>query len=362
MRLRNPDLTHLLERDAAFTDVSKIANNYLQDSFETELGPDETYYIGYYKPFKNLYFEYQRFNTRSAVISYEIWDGSAWQPLEYLVDYTDHWKESNFIQWQFLDDSNIGETWKTTAINSIDLYWLRITSSNKLIGEQLAIATGVGNTETRIHIDSADVFKFAIGDEVILSGTLSTVTITDVTETHIDITPAEALPVPEGTIIYNKVAIKGSNIVFSNDDDLKIDYPRIYDFLDPDLTSFINFHVAARDEIVQRLRAGGEAVYAELGQSQSTAFLNGSSIRQINKWDFLDIEEIRQAAKFLTLAKIFFYVSENNEDKAFTRYTNYMSMFAQAFKNFYLSLDTDDDGNADNFESMDLNDIRIEIV
>jgi hypothetical protein len=362
MRLRNPDLTHLLEKNAAFTDVSRQANNYLQDSFEVELGPDETYYVGYYKPFKNLYLEMLRFDTNSALLIFEIWNGSTWVAIDNLIDHTDHLKENNFIQWQFLDDGDIQEVWKKTTVNSKELFYVRITSSSKLIGESIGTVISGGNTTTRIHLADTDLANFAVGDEIILEEGLDTVTVTAVTGTHIDFDPAVAVIPSVGSEVYNKVAITGNNIVFCNLDDLKIEFPRILDFLDPSLTSFINFQVAARDEIVQRLRSGGEYVYAELGQTQSSLFLNGSSIRQINKWDFLDIEEIRQAAKFLTLAKIFFYVSENNEDKAFTRYQNNMDMFGAAFKNFYLSLDTDDDGDTDDFENMDLNDCRIEIV
>jgi len=79
----------------------------------------------------------------------------------------------------------------------------------------------------------------------------------------------------------------------------------------------------------------------------------------MGKWDMLDRGEIRQAAKYLCLSKIFIDVSENVEDKAYGRFKDYEGMFGAAFKLFYMSLDTNDDGNVDELENMAINDIRI---
>jgi hypothetical protein len=288
MRLRNVDLTQFTETLGSFDDVSMLANDYSRDYFQITLGPDQSYYIGLHKPFKQIYVELNEITT-SNDISFKFYDGSSFVDLPNLIDRTKNFTRSDFVSWQFQDDSKIDETWKKTSVNGKKLYWVEISSS--------------------IEID---------------------------------------------------VSIGGINLIYSNDSDLKNEYPRIDDYLDPILPSFITFHVAARDEIVQRLRVGGSKT-AQTGSNNFLSYL-GNDIRQFNKWDFLNIEEIRNAAKFLTLAKIFFYASENNQDKAFTRYESYMSMFSSAFKSFYLSLDYDDDGNTDNFENLDLNDIRIEIV
>lgn len=291
MRLRNPDLIHLIDNSSVFSDISLSANDYLQNFFSLTLGANQEYYIGYYKPFKNLYAEINVADTSGATIAYEYWDGSAYVPLPNVIDSSEGFTKSDFISWQFEDDGRIGDSWKSNAVNGIQMYWIRITSDIDLVGSSL----------------------------------------------------------------------KGLNLVFNNLSDMELEFPRITEFLDVGQTSFINFQVAARDEIVNRLRVGGEATNVN-----STGFLNGKingvSLRQIQKWDFLDIQEIRQAAKFLTLAKIFFYVSENNEDKAFTRYQNNVSMFGDAFKMFFMSIDRDDDGEVDPSENLDLNDVRIEIV
>lgn len=288
MRLRNVDLTHFLETSLTFEDISMSANQYSRDYFQITLGADQQYYVGFYKPFKQIYVEINEVVT-SGDLSFEFYNGTTFTSLPNLIDRTKDFTRSEFVSWQFQDDSRIDDTWKKTTINGIEQYWIKVSSL--------------------VEID---------------------------------------------------ITLSGVNIIYSNDTDLKNEYPRIEDYLDPILPSFITFHVAARDEIVQRLRVGG----SKTAQTGSNNFLNylGNDIRQFNKWDFLNIEEIRNAAKFLTLAKIFFYASENNQDKAFTRYESYMSMFSNAFKSFYLSLDHDDDGNTDSFENLSLNDIRIEIV
>ncbi len=294
MRLRNNDFFHFIDDLGTFTDVSVNANEFQRDTYQIVLGPDQTYYVGLYKPFKQFYVELNVNNTPTAVLEYKYWNGSSFVNLPNTIDLTQNFTRSDFVSWQFEDDSKMTTDWQSTSINGQEAYWIEITSD-----------------------------------------------------------------------IVSDITLEGINIVFSNDIDLQTEFPRIKDFLDPDRTSFINFHVAARDEIVQHLRSGGSVTNPAANDNnflpQSFA-LNGTNYRQISKWDFLDIEEIRDAAKFMTLSKIFFYVSENNQDKSFTRSMNFKDMFGEAFKLFYLSLDFDDDGNNDAVENLQVNDIRIEIL
>lgn len=142
---------------------------------------------------------------------------------------------------------------------------------------------------------------------------------------------------------------KGLNIVFSDDQDLLKEVRDIMDFRAAGDSSFIAYHVSSRDQIVQTLRNGGDFKRR----------LEEEFYRNLTKWDLLDIGEIRQASKFLTLSKIFFDVSENNEDKAYIRYRDYLAKFGEAFKLFRLSLDKDDDGEADRTEILALNEIVV---
>ena len=138
------------------------------------------------------------------------------------------------------------------------------------------------------------------------------------------------------------------NIVFSDDNDLEQEVRNITDLLAKNDTTFIAYHVAARNEIIQTLRNGGHTKMVD------------DLIRNITKWDILSFGEIRQASKYLTLSKIFFDASSNVEDKFYSKFRDYQGMFGKAFDLWIMSLDTKDDGiyNQDD----DLVDNSIEII
>lgn len=139
----------------------------------------------------------------------------------------------------------------------------------------------------------------------------------------------------------------GCNIVFSDDNDLRQEVRNIDNLLAKGDSTFIAYHVAARNEIVQTLRNGGNIKRVD------------ELIKNITKWDLLELGEIRQAAKYLTLAKIFFDISENNEDKFYNKYRDYEGMYGAAFKLFYYKLDKNDDGVYEQEEDLELNDCEI---
>lgn len=144
--------------------------------------------------------------------------------------------------------------------------------------------------------------------------------------------------------------IQGLNIVFSDDNDLKQEVRAIDNLLAKNDISFIAYHVAARNEIIQTLRNGGRTKTVD------------NIVRNITKWDLLEFGEIRQASKYLTLAKIFFDISENVDDKFYGKFRDYEGMFGKAFDLWIMSLDTTDDGTYEQEEDLVLNTIDIEIV
>jgi hypothetical protein len=144
------------------------------------------------------------------------------------------------------------------------------------------------------------------------------------------------------------VTFNGINIVFADDNDLSQEVRNISNLKAKGDTSFIAYHVAARNEIIQSLRNGGYSKFVD------------DLVSNITKWDILEFGEIRQAAKYLTLAKIFFDISENVEDKFYTKFKDYEGMFGAAFKTFYLKLDQNDDGIY--VQEEDLTDGSVEIL
>lgn len=144
--------------------------------------------------------------------------------------------------------------------------------------------------------------------------------------------------------------IQGLNLVFSDDNDLSQEVREIDKQLAKGDTSFIAYHLAARNEIVQTLRNGG------LVKDSNGVITN------LTHWDILDRGEIKQAAKYLALAKIFFDVSKNNDDKSYKRFRDYEAMFGKAFNLYIMHIDKDDDGIKDESQDLRINSIEIEIL
>lgn len=142
-------------------------------------------------------------------------------------------------------------------------------------------------------------------------------------------------------------SLKFVGIIFSEDKDIKKEYPNIYDYLPSGDTSFIRFHVSAKDQIVQYFRAKGNATVENLIAKNLTEF------------DFLDIGEVKQAAKFYALAKIFFWLSDSPDDKYYQKYRDYLAKGNDAAEVYYLSLDKDRDGKMDDVERLNSTELVI---
>ena len=144
--------------------------------------------------------------------------------------------------------------------------------------------------------------------------------------------------------------ILGWNMVFSDDNDLLAEVRQINKYLAKGDTTFIAYHTASRNEILQNLRNGGNAT------QQNTT----DAPELLDQWDILKPEEIRQASKYLTLSKIFFDASSETEDKDYQRYVDYKNEFGQAFKLYYRSIDQNDDGVLQDTEKMALRTITLD--
>lgn len=143
--------------------------------------------------------------------------------------------------------------------------------------------------------------------------------------------------------------ITGWNMVFSDDNDLLAEVRQISKLLAKGDTTFIAYHVAARNEMIQNLRNGGNATQEKT--------LDAPNL--LDKWDLLKPEEISQASKYLTLSKIYFDASTEIDDKDWQRYMEYKGDFGQAFKLYHRSIDVNDDGVLQNEEKMALRTITI---
>lgn len=148
------------------------------------------------------------------------------------------------------------------------------------------------------------------------------------------------------------ITFKGLNTVFSDDTDLKSENRTIDDLLAVGDSSFISYHVAARNEIVQSLRNGGH----------TTRVSGGKVDKDLTKWDFLIPEQIRNASKYLTLSKIMFDVSSNVDDKWYSRFKDYRDMYSDAFKLYLMAIDENDDGEASSVEQNNFRTVTLQKV
>lgn len=134
---------------------------------------------------------------------------------------------------------------------------------------------------------------------------------------------------------------RGINLVFSDDVALKREFFEIDDtnILPPGESSHISAHVASRDMIIQSLR--------NMGYIKENA---SSELIKLTPWDLHDIFEIKQAATYLALSKIFFNLSDSTEDNWWKKYQEYNDKFEEAFRLARISLDANDDGIQDTLE------------
>jgi hypothetical protein len=137
--------------------------------------------------------------------------------------------------------------------------------------------------------------------------------------------------------------IKGLNLVFSDDNDLKEEYPSVMDLLPEGETSFIKFHVASRKDILSYFRAQGKLI-EKYDQSSSL------TTKKIDQFDLLDYEELRDASKFLALSKILYWVSDSVDDKWHQKASKYEQKYGEKINLVNISIDSNDDGKVDNNE------------
>lgn len=140
---------------------------------------------------------------------------------------------------------------------------------------------------------------------------------------------------------HSLTTARGLNLVFSDDAMMKAEFFEIDNasLLPSGESSHISTHVAARNAMIQALR--------NLGYIKENATTGEQNIDQ---WDLHDIYEIRQAAMYLALSKIFFNLSDSVDDNWWQKYREYQDKHEEAFRLARISMDLDDDGTEDTEE------------
>lgn len=130
--------------------------------------------------------------------------------------------------------------------------------------------------------------------------------------------------------------LAGINMVFANDNDLSERYRDIAQYMGND-SSFIAYHQAAKKDMIQDIKNSGQT---------KVSSINGS-LTDLTVWDFLRPEQVRVAAAYLCLSKIFAGVSDNSEGKFFTLSEGYEKDYSKALETFLLTIDRKDTGTED---------------
>jgi hypothetical protein len=141
--------------------------------------------------------------------------------------------------------------------------------------------------------------------------------------------------------------IKGINLVFADDADLKESYPDIFEYLPEDAESFIAYHQEARNYILTYLRNKGKTIRQK------------EKYKMIDQFDLHNFDEVRQAAKYLALANIFYNESDSLDDKWKQKADGFKAKYGEAIDLNFLSIDENDDGQQQNSESNAIQYIKV---
>jgi hypothetical protein len=144
----------------------------------------------------------------------------------------------------------------------------------------------------------------------------------------------------DGLTVAAPLTINFVGIVFSEDYDLSSEYPNILEYKPSGDSSLARFHIAAKDAIVQWFRGKGKFT------------MQGNTVSNLTEYDFLNIDEVKNASKFIALAKIMSWLSDAVDDKYYQKAMDYKAFGYSALDVFFLSLDTNSDGKAQEKEKL----------
>jgi hypothetical protein len=161
---------------------------------------------------------------------------------------------------------------------------------------------------------------------------------------------AEAKTEVEGVELYwyqvssdssDPIDLRGISTLFSDDYDLIGIYPTILNHLPQGQNTFVRFHEEAARDIIIDLRRTGLVINGRL--------TDAAGRKQIDAFDLLDKEEVRDAAKYFALSKIFSWLSDSPGDKWENLASKYEAEAAGSLTPL-ITLDQNDNGIIEDYE------------
>lgn len=273
------------------TDYSLELESFTTDEVDLVLQVGESIDWAHYKPINAVWVEQLAPVEGLLDVVFEYWNGTAWAALGKLKDYTKKLKQSGWLIWS---RNQLNEAKKEE--HGLTLFWYR-----------------------------ARVVAIVQPD-----------------------------PAPPSPLTEVELTLKGINLVFSQDADLLEEFPGINDLLPEGQPSFIGFHQSAMKDIVTDLRRQGKFV-----SPQDVMFPDGIKrkmfAKNLDQFDLLDFSELREAAKFKALEKIMSWRSDATDDKFKQKADDFSDKYGAKMDLFLLSIDTNDDGLAQEAEVADNN-------
>lgn len=138
------------------------------------------------------------------------------------------------------------------------------------------------------------------------------------------------------------VVLRLLDIVFNSEQDLVIAYRDVNRLYPALMESHILAIIDARNAIIQKINSSGNI---KINGIQNTIF---------NRWDLLNIDEVRQASVFYALHSIFLELSDEENDSYSEKAVQFLEKFNERFSVFWgslLSLDSNDDGEINTNEN-----------
>lgn len=143
------------------------------------------------------------------------------------------------------------------------------------------------------------------------------------------------------SVTTSAMSINGISFLFADDQDLKQEVPEIADTNHlAGKASHVLTHIAVRNQIIQDLR---NKDYTHTNQSTGVK-------ENLTVWDILDANQLKQAAIFLALSKIYFNFSDTVDDKYSQKSIAFNDKYVKSINLARISLDNDEDGIADDHE------------
>lgn len=148
------------------------------------------------------------------------------------------------------------------------------------------------------------------------------------------------------------ITAKAFGVIFSQDRDIFQTRPVLNDtdfrtaVVSSD-TDYMRVHLETKEDIIQNIRNKGIKKYQNEDDPDRLKFY-----RNINEWDLFDIDEVKVAAKNLALAKIYYSLSDNIDDKWYQEATRFNDVYNHSIDYAMVSLDKNNDGKLQEFENI----------